>query len=168
MKFRLYIFVSLFLLYGCGGSPSKVSQPSPISSPISSTQPSSKSSIKIIKISDVAGKYPDEVAKIFGSPTSTETVKPSRTPCPCQKNSYKNGTIEIVFIKGKADWITIKGFGDAPYSEVALTLLGIEPKPATFSNDNVMRWENIPGLLSVSIFPAQGSVNYAYVKTATP
>jgi len=166
MKFRLYVFISLFLLYGCGSSPSKILQSSPTSkSTSSSPQVSQKTSIKI---SDIAGKNPDQVAKIFGAPTASETVKPSRTPCPCPKNSYKDGTIEIVFIEGKADWITINSLDDAPYSAETLTLLGIEQKPASFSNENVMRWENIPGLLEVYIFPAQGSVNYAYVKTATP
>ena len=58
-------------------------------------------------VADIAGKTPEEVTQILGSPTSTEIVVPSRTPCPCTKNDYQNSMIEIVFIEGKADWITI-------------------------------------------------------------
>jgi hypothetical protein len=69
---------------------------------------SSKASLELlIKISDIAGRTPDEVSKILDSPTSKETVNPSRTPCPCEKNIYKDGKIEIVYMNEKADWITV-------------------------------------------------------------
>lgn len=61
----------------------------------------------VFNIAEIAGKTPAQIAKKFGAPSSSETVKPSRTPCPCPKKSYLNGTMEIVFIKGKADWITL-------------------------------------------------------------
>ena len=48
-----------------------------------------------------------QIEKAFGKPTKKEVAKPSRTPCPCNKLSYRNGQIEVVFMKGKADWITI-------------------------------------------------------------
>lgn len=102
MKFRLLTFVSLILLTGCGNStPDIVEQSSP------SVSISSSQALPAIKISDIAGNTPDVVAKVLGSPTSTETVNPSRTPCPCEKRIYKNGEIEIVFMEGKADWITV-------------------------------------------------------------
>jgi hypothetical protein len=163
MKFGFITLVSLILLIGCSSTiPEVVEQTSP------SVTMSPRQALPTIKISDIAGKSPSEVAKILGSPTSTETVKPSGTPCPCPKQSYRDGKIEIVFIAGKADWITINGLNNAPYSSETLTLFGIEQKPASFSNDSVMRWENIPGLSEVSIFPAQGGVDYVYIKTATP
>jgi hypothetical protein len=164
MSFKFLTLVALFILSGCGGSTEVTEQ----SSPSISVSPNQSSPAPVIKISNIAGKTPDEVSKILGLPTSTETVSPSRTPCPCEKNTYKNGKIEIVFMEGKADWITIKNLNDAPYSVEALTLLGIKQKSPSFSNENVIRWTNIPGLLEVSIFPVQGLVDYAYIKTATP
>ena len=62
-----------------------------------------------VSVPDIAGKKPQEITKILGDPTAKETVNPSGTPCPCDKLTYKNGQIEIVFIKGRADWITIHG-----------------------------------------------------------
>lgn len=102
MKFRLLTFVALILLSGCGSPASDVVEQSSPSVPLSSSQ-----AFPALKISDIAGNTPDVVAKVLGSPTSTETVNPSRTPCPCEKQIYKNGEIEIVFIEGRADWITI-------------------------------------------------------------
>jgi len=56
---------------------------------------------------EIAGKSPKAIEKIFGKPGNQSTVRPSRTPCPCPKKEYLNGLIEIVYMRGKADWITI-------------------------------------------------------------
>ena len=56
---------------------------------------------------EIAGKSPEEVASVLGEPTRTEQVNPSSTPCPCDKLFYKGGELEIVYINGIADWITI-------------------------------------------------------------
>lgn len=58
-------------------------------------------------IDNIAGKNEEETEQILGNSELKESVNPSRTPCPCPKNTYLGGTVEIVFIKGKADWITI-------------------------------------------------------------
>ncbi|AUD06823.1 hypothetical protein [Spirosoma pollinicola] len=55
----------------------------------------------------IAGKSPKAIEKIFGKPGNLTTVHPSGTPCPCPKKVYLNGLIEIVYMRGKADWITI-------------------------------------------------------------
>jgi len=113
-------------------------------------------------VPEIAGKSQKDVAAILGQPTSCETVKQG-TKC-----SFKPGETEIIFISGKADWITVEGLDSAPYSEEVLPLLGIDKTSAVFSNENTIRWETVPGLLEVSIFPTQTGVDYAYIKTATP
>ncbi|MBA3036324.1 MAG: hypothetical protein FP814_07505 [Desulfobacterium sp.] len=92
----------------------------------------------IVSIPDIAGKTPQEVAKILDDPTAKEVVNPSRTPCPCDKLTYNNGQIEIVFIKGRADWITVNSMNDAAYSKNSLSLLGIAARDPDISNSNVM------------------------------
>lgn len=72
-----------------------------------SSAPSTQNSEVTVKISEIAGKTPPQITQMSGSPTSTKTVNPSRTPCPCSKYTYSNGAIEIVFIEGVADWITV-------------------------------------------------------------
>lgn len=58
-------------------------------------------------IDKLAGKNPKEIEKIFGKPNSEEKVNPSKTPCPCSKKYYLGDLIEIVYMRNKADWITI-------------------------------------------------------------
>lgn len=60
-----------------------------------------------VKISLIAGKSKKEVQKVLGKPVSSESVNPSGTPCPCDKLIYLNGLVEIVYMYGEADWITI-------------------------------------------------------------
>jgi hypothetical protein len=121
-----------------------------------------------VSVPDIAGKTPQEVTKILGDPTAKETVNPSRTPCPCDKLTYKNGQIEIVFIKGRADWITIHSVNDAAYSKSSLPLLGLTTREPDFSNSNVMRWSKLNSLQEVSFFPSGQKIFYVYIKALTP
>ncbi len=122
----------------------------------------------VISIPDIAGKTPQEVAKILGESTAKEVVNPSRAPCPCDKLTYKNGQIEIVFIKGRADWITINNMNDAAYSKNSLPMIGIAVKDPDFSNSNVMRWSKLNGLQEISFFPSGQNIFYIYIKAFTP
>ena len=100
---------------------------------------------------------------MLGEPTSCEAIKYGR------KCFFEVAGTEVVFIDGKADWITVNAMGKTPYSIDALPLLGFEKRNPTFSNENVIRWENIPGVLEVNINPGEaGGIFYAYIKTATP
>jgi len=147
-------FISVFLV-ACGeqsstpGSAESAPTPSPTIT-------------AVVDVPSIAGKAEGQVAAALGEPNSCENIKQGK------KCFYLPGDAEVVFISGKADWITINSLDSAPYSEDALPLLGIEKASASFSNDFVMRWSGVPGLLEVSIFPAQGHVDYAYIKTATP
>ncbi len=130
-------------------------QPSPAPEPTTAAVPA------IVNVPDIAGKSQKDVTGVLGEPTACETVKQGK------KCFFTPGETEIVFISGKADWITVEALDSAQYSEEALPLLGIDKTTAVFSNENTMRWETVPGLLEVSIFPAQTGVDYAYIKTAT-
>lgn len=116
----------------------------------------------VVDIPMIAGKTPAEVATVLGQPSSCGNVKQGK------KCIYRLGKTEIVFISGKADWITVNALSDAPYSKNALPFLGLETSSPSFANNYVMRWDGVPNLLEVNIFPSQGHVFYAYIKTATP
>jgi hypothetical protein len=163
-KFAATAFASLFLA-ACGG---QSTAPTPVAA---SASPSQASTIPtsaptpatvIVDVPKIAGKTQKDVATVLGEPTTCETVKQGK------KCFFKLGETEVVFISGKADWITVEALDTAPYSDEALPLLGLEKGTAAFSNESTMRWETIPGLLEVSIFPGQGGVDYAYIKTSTP
>jgi len=61
----------------------------------------------IVNVDNLARKSKDAIERLLGKPNETEKVSPSNTPCPCDKYFYLEGLIEIVFINGQADWITI-------------------------------------------------------------
>lgn len=123
----------------------------------------------VIKIPNIAGKTHDQVLKILGKPIKSETAKPSNSPCPCPKNTYNNGAINIIFINGRADWISLREFGNAPYSKDSLELIGLPVIDPTFSNALVMRWKNIPNFNEVSIFSKSNGedVDLIYIKSKT-
>ncbi len=158
-------FASLFIA-ACGGqstAPAPVaaaSVPPAQATPISTPPPTPAAAI--VDVPKIAGKTQKEVATVLGEPTTCETAKQGK------KCFFTPGETEIVFISGKADWITVEALDTAPYSEEILPLLGLEKVTAVLSNESTMRWETIPGLLEVSIFPAQSGVDYAYIKTSTP
>lgn len=68
---------------------------------------SSKSRNFIVVVDPLAGKSKKEVEKLIGKPNSKEVIHPSGIPGPCDKYNYIYNLIEIVYINGKADWITI-------------------------------------------------------------
>ena len=59
------------------------------------------------QVAEIAGKSPEEVEKVLGKPMFSSSVSPSLAPCPCEQKNYKYGLVEIIYIRGKADWITI-------------------------------------------------------------
>ena len=69
--------------------------------------PSAKENQYAIDLSFVVGKNYEQVEAELGEPSRTQHVNPSNTPCPCLKVYFKGGDVEILFINGKADWITI-------------------------------------------------------------
>lgn len=68
-----------------------------------------QTSTALFNVDSIAGKPPEAVAEQLGQPTATEQINPSDTPCPCTKNTYSaDGTvIDVIYINGKADWLTV-------------------------------------------------------------
>jgi len=115
----------------------------------------------VFDVQAIAGKSKQEVASVLGKPSSCSPSKYG------EKCSYEKGTSEIVFIKGKADWITVEALDSVQYSENAIMPLGFKAAKPSFKNEFTIRWERVQGLLEVSVFPTGSTVDYAYVKVST-
>ena len=115
----------------------------------------------IIDIPALVGKTKLEVSKLIGNPESCGSSKYG------EKCQFKNAETEIVFIKGKADWITVEGLDETPFANSTIELLGFKPHKPTFSNSFTKRWEPLQGLRSVSLFKAGSNSDYAYIKAYT-
>jgi len=123
----------------------------------------------------VYGKFrsPSYRQKIEGK-TKAETLTLLGEPVFCVKSksalhcTFRDGDVSVEFIDGKVDEISVKGsLGKAAYSKESLALLGLPLKDATFSNKNVMRWENISGLSSVTLHSADNNLSLVTVKAKT-
>lgn len=121
----------------------------------------------IVDLPKIAGSSKDEVSEQLGKPTSCGDSKYG------EKCTFEKAKVEIVFINGKADWITIEAMDNVALDSSALTALGLKPKEFSFADENVMRWDSIPGFIEISIFPVwvngkrAPGVDYAYIKTST-
>ncbi len=117
----------------------------------------------VLDVLSIVGKPSSQVAEIIGTPAEEVKTKYGN------KKAYRDGQIEIVFIKGKADWITINGLGAVQYSPSALKAFGLDSKdPVYATTDTVMRWKELNGIKAVSLFKGKESFcDYLYVKVYT-
>lgn len=121
--------------------------------------------IPLIDLTQIAGRSESEVAVLLGDPTGMETVPANGRSFP--KKFYRGG--DVVFVDGRADWITGFGEGKLPFSNDVLAYFGLPDAPPTFSNPPLtIRWENISGLREVNIFHGQnGYADYAHILVST-
>lgn len=115
---------------------------------------------RFMNISAVAGKDTGAVSKVLGTPTGTEKSKYG------QRAYYKlkDGTeVEIVYISGKADWITIHPGSPVPFGPACGQAIGITVPP-TFASSSVVRWD---GWKTAEAHAAGPHVDYWYIKVKT-
>ncbi|MGZ5006875.1 MAG: hypothetical protein ACXWFI_03330 [Methylobacter sp.] len=120
-----------------------------------------------------AFRSPSDWRKIEGK-TKAETLKLLGEPVFCVKSksglhcAFKDGNVSVEFIDGKVDELVVKGkLAEAAYSKDSLALLGLPVKEALFSNKQVMRWENIAGLASVTLHAVGDRVSFVTIKVKT-
>ena len=116
----------------------------------------------VVDIPKIAGQNIKQVGELL-------KAKPT-----CAKNKYgtkcdyNDRRIEIVFIDGKADWITVNGLEQVPFTDAGIMRLGFSEKSPAFRSPVVRRWNGLPGVLEVSMFKGQTGTDYAYIKVKTP
>lgn len=115
--------------------------------------------VDIPKIAGQSIKQVDELLK--AKPTCAKNKRG-------MKCDYNDGRIEIIFINGKADWITVNDLTQIPFTDAGITRLGFGEKSPAFRSPAVMRWNGLPGVLEVSMFKGQAGTDYAYIKVKTP
>lgn len=131
---------------------------------------SGKDQAAFIEINRIAKKTKNDVENYLGKPTRREKTNPSNTPCPCDKYFYKNGSVEVVFINNKADWITINNLNTRDYnSNTILEAIGLPSGlTPTVNTEDVIQWYGMNGLLKISAFPdGNRGIDYAYIKAIT-
>lgn len=129
----------------------------------------------VIDVPALAGQTPERVAALLGPPTETGTTRADGTDYP--SHDYRGGQVEITYIGGRAEWITVNWLGALPFGPDALPSLGLhergsfdgEPVAPTSAGATAVHWEDgaYPGFLEVHIFrdPA-GGIEYALFRVS--
>lgn len=121
----------------------------------------SLSAEQVVDLTQIAGKSESQVSTYLGKP---ESCSPSKYGKKC---AYQKAETEIIFINGKADWITIEGLDHLPFNANLLSSLGLKPASPSFSNSHTLRWNSVQGILEVSAFKGASLSDYAYIKVLT-
>lgn len=128
-----------------------------------------------IDLPAIIGHNQGAVEATLGAPTGCESVSPSKVG-KSLRCSYRDGNVEVVFIQGKTDWITVYGADsrapasalDVSFSATSLTQLGLSGTPTASSPIGVFWKGSVPGVQEVTMFGQQGGkVSYFYVKAFT-
>jgi len=117
---------------------------------------------KLVDLPTIIGKTQPEAEKIIGDPAGCNQ---SKYGLQC---TYNLAEMEIVYIDGKADWITVEAMDDSQFEPAAMLRLGLDLGEPSFKSDFILRWEPAGDLLSVSLFKGAQNADYAYVKAVTP
>jgi hypothetical protein len=122
----------------------------------------------ILDVLALVGRTRAEIDTILGRPEHWEAVDPSRVG-PDLKCTYRSGKVEIVFLAGRADWITVDDLQNVDFSPRSIGRFGFPVLKPTVFNPHVIRWTGLSGLLEVVLWPGQGRrCHFLYVKAFSP
>lgn len=112
----------------------------------------------VIRIAEIAGRTPDELAQRLGPAEHCEASLHS------SRCSYAPGRTEVVFIDGHADWITVNEPGETPFAPAALARLGLAESMPTERSDAELIWTALPGLREVRVVGDGEHVEFIRIK----
>lgn len=182
--------VLMLLLAGplaCDGAPSRppieptVSPPAAATPPPAPAAPPEPAAVApaLVDVPAIVGKDEAGVEAILGAPAACETVSPSGVG-KSRKCNYRGGNVEVVFVGGKADWLTIYGSEaptldqpalDGKVSPAVLGRLGLKGANPVKGPLGLVYQGTVDGLLEVKLFKANVSddtLSYVYIKARTP
>lgn len=137
--------------------------------PSTSQSAGSATTEKLLNILDIAGQTQEDIATILGHQSQLDPESAAKSGCPtCQKYSYKDGLVKIVYINDMADWITITP-SEAVQAQQVPTLLGLPDRSPDSSSNRMLHWNNYPTIHSIQVYiTPDGTIEYIYLKVTTP
>lgn len=113
----------------------------------------------VMDVLQVVGKTEAEVASVLGEPVACADIHRARL---CRYGAHED---EVMFVRDKADMITVQGMDGVAFGAAALGALGLPATAPSHADEHAIRWDSLPGLVEVAVFPGPGdAVGYAYVK----
>ena len=168
-SFSLMVILAGSLFIACGGSASieSIEESPEIIEEVAQPVEEPSQPAPLVDLKSIAGKGPDEVAAVLGVPNSQSSTKAGSKNYP--KHFYHDGTVEVVFVNGVSEWISVFGTERLSFHRNSLADLGLPVTGASFVNPRgFMRWDNHAGLKEVSFFPnGSGGIRYIYICVRT-
>ncbi|MBE9465191.1 hypothetical protein ACFP1I_15740 [Dyadobacter subterraneus] len=121
-----------------------------------------------VDLSKVAFKSEKEVEAILGKGKLDSYWRDADAGCDkCPKVVYRDGKIEIIYIKEIADRITINNLSEYSFkNHIILGLLGLKSDTnPTFENDEVKRWDNYEKYTQIAAFAKKDKLEYILIKS---
>lgn len=126
----------------------------------------------VVDLPALAGADQDSVASMLGEPFEFGPIQGA------VKGFYRldgapdtllsGASIEVAFVNGRADWITIKGQDGMQYSPAVLHQLNLPSSFPSFHNEHVIAWTGIQGFKEIRVFPIRhGGIDFVYVNVFT-
>lgn len=112
----------------------------------------------LFRIADVAGHTEAELAVVLGPPWDCESSLYSRR---CR---YSPGSTEVVFIGGKADWLTVRSPGEVAFDASALGRIGLSDRKPDQTTAEELIWTGLGGLREVRVIGNIDGVRMLLVK----
>lgn len=112
----------------------------------------------VIDIPALAGKTRAQLQALLGAAEHCETSLYS------SRCRYAPGNTEIVFIDGKADWITVNDLGETPFAAAALGRIGLGETPPDRRENSELIWNNLDGLREVRVVGDGEHVEFIRIK----
>ncbi|GAB2775841.1 hypothetical protein GCM10027275_18740 [Rhabdobacter roseus] len=165
------LFFVLFLNLGTLGTLACTSQPARTeqASRLPSTSPDTAAPRAVVQIHEIAKQTQEDIELILGKVGSLEASADGFAGClTCQKYTYQQGTVEIVYINDAADWIRVRPPAPRLVAD-ALAVLGLPERAPDFSEKTTKRWENHEGLRQITVHhQPDGTITEIIVKAITP
>lgn len=110
----------------------------------------------------IAGKAPAAISKQLGEPRSCEAGEFS------QRCQYNGVGIEITYIDGKADWITVPlRAQELPLAATTLAVLGLPQREPDEVDEHEDIWHGLAGYREVRLVGNDQGAIYARIKVST-
>lgn len=114
----------------------------------------------LVQLSSFAGKPRAEAEQVLGASQSCQAALHS------ERCNYAN-RVEVVYIDGKADWITVSfPYGRFPLAPESLGLLGLPSSEPQSGDENQIGWTAIQGLRSVQMVGDENGAMFARIKVS--
>jgi len=106
----------------------------------------------VLNVPAIASKSPAEVARVLGPPERGGSAQLGAN----LRNRYRRGSVEIVFVEGRACWIKVYNRSHLQFGREILPKLGLPAAKPTYVNaSHVMSWSNLPNLKEVSVYAGE-------------